>query len=189
MKQYLTIIICFFLGLHFAEAQTTSAVFVSPVFEISEMDANVSLGKGMAAGTVQGNWHIAAFGMRTTNASQINDIGEWYKLNLTSGGLWVTYHHPIGNYLDVSAGMKIAVGQLEREWNYMNEFFGLEKANLQMLTPEVGIEFALSPHLLLSYTSGFRWITQIDAITDVKSRDLHSLSNAITIKWILFGQW
>jgi len=187
MKNYLFTIAILISSIIFAQAQSTQGVFVSPILEVSEMNANVTLGTGVAVGTNLDKWHVAAYGIRTTNTGQVNEIGEQYNLNLTTGGLWITYQHPVSEYFTVNAGARMGIGQVEREWNFMNELGGLDKADVQMLTPQLGVELMLSDRLSLGYTSSFRWALSMDAMPDVSTRDLSAMTNAITLKFALFG--
>ena len=187
MKKYLLTIAILLLGLTYAQAQSMQGVFVSPIFEISELEADVTLGMGFAVGTNVNNWHVAAYGLRTVRSGESGDIGSWHNLRLTSGGLWIAYQRPVSQYVSVNAGMKMGLGQITREWNILNELSGVDKANLTMLTPEIGVELALSDRVSIGYTSGFRWAMSMEHMPDFSTRDVNALSNTVTLKFALLG--
>lgn len=152
--------------------------FLAPMAEISEIDGAISLGAGVGGGIALKRWLVGGYGMYTSKAGQVGDNGALHDLHMTFGGIWLGYAQPVSEYLAVTLSLKGAFGNARQEG-----ITDAERGNdrFWLLTPEAGMEVALSRSVRLALSTGYRVVgdVQLSAFTN---QNLHTLVNTFTIK-------
>ncbi len=190
MKKYLITLMFAAFAVLRLEAQTEKGGFISPVFELSEIDGSVAFGTGAELGFVSKNWHLSTFGMRTSKALRPGEqAGELYNINLITGGLQGKYFGAVAENMSLSVGMRAAGGKVEREWLLSSDRSGKEQAYLWLLTPEIGIEVSVSERFHIGYAAGFRWVTNMQPMDGISKKELQSLVSTLTIKIGWLDRW
>jgi len=161
----------------------SQGAFLAPIVEINEIDGTVSLGAGVGGGIVLHRFLVGAYGMYTSKAGQVTEMGNLHDLSLSFGGLWLGYQQPANEILAVTVAIKGAFGNARQDG--IND---IERQNdrIWLLTPEAGVELWFGKSVRIGLCAGYRIAGDVQ-LSAFDNKDLRSLVNTLTIKIGNFG--
>ena len=189
MKNLILFIFAFLVSIFsFAQSETLFANleisgFGGPTFSLSQLNNQSTVFAGGGGGLIIGDFFIGGFGEggNLTNTI-INE--ESYDLDLGYGGLWLGYSFFNRKAIHPFMSLKLASGDLDFTASSNDQT--VESTNIQVLIPEVGIEFNLTHWIRLVTHLGYREVAGLNNNNLLKKENLAAITGGITLRFGFF---
>jgi hypothetical protein len=133
---------------------------------------------GLEAGVSRGAFRLGAYGLRNLQPARMPD----YEANLEEYGLWGAYLHSMAPGMNLSLGLRGGLGTAGMDAVYNQGWEGQREASIRTLSPELGIEFALSRHFSLTLFSGYRMVWGAESLERLTCGTYGSLFTGLSVR-------
>lgn len=162
-------------------------IFINPILEMSEINGDVGFSSGYGGAVLVGDYIFGVYEINTFNFSQ-KVLGEYVGSgHLEYTGLWLGRRIPAIDRLSVVAGVKAAWGHARIPVYETKAKDSGYEGKLFVFTPEVGMDWAISPNITVALTAGYRWVDGLDEMNKVNADDFKSLTTGLGLKFGWFG--
>lgn len=111
-----------------------------------------------------------------------------YNLGLGSSGLLLGYVYPSYKAVHVFATLKLGGGAAVLTRKDNDPFDGDDiRDGIRLITPALGVELNILHWMRLAGTLGYRWVSGVDHLSGVGSRDFNNMVVGITLRVGSFG--
>jgi hypothetical protein len=195
MKQVLTGILLFFLGINSMVAQDRTLLneskiesiggFGGPIIQVSQIGDGAVASFGGGGGVVLNDFFIGGFGSGLGIERWQSDFEE-YDVDLGYGGLWLGYSFLDDRAVHPYVSLQAAVGALDIG---RDDFIDttIDEFTVGVLLPEIGAEVNLTSWFKLSATIGYRWVSDFDRTDIIAPEDIRSAYLGINLRFGYFG--
>lgn len=172
----------------FAQSETLFANlevsgFGGPIFSVSQLNNQSTVFAGGGGGVIIGDFFIGGFG-EGGNLTNTTISNESYDLDLGYGGLWLGYSFFNQKAIHPFLGIKLASGEMNLTASISDQT--IESTNIQVLSPEVGIEFNFTPWMRLVTHLGYREVAGLGNNNLLRKEQLTSLTGGLTLRFGFF---
>ena len=157
--------------------------FGGPIFSVSTLNDEVVYFGGGGGGLIIGDFFIGGFGEGGTisNTFVQDDV---YDIELGYGGLWMGYSIANRKAIHPFIGLKWAGG--ESTVTPVSDNRALQSDKIQVLQPELGLEFNFTLWMRLVAHVGYRNVIGVDSRHLVTNEELSGISGGITLRFGFF---
>lgn len=156
--------------------------FGGPSFTVSQLNNESTIFGGGGGGVIIGDFFIGGFGEGATlNNTTINS--GTYDLDLGYGGLWLGYSIFSRKAIHSFVSVKLASGSIDV--SSINDRT-TNSNNVQVVTPEVGIEFNFTSWMRLVTQVGYREIGGLGNNNLIQKNQVVGLTGGLTLRFGFF---
>lgn len=157
--------------------------FGGPIFSVSALNNQSTIFSGGGGGVIIGDFFIGGFG-EGSNLTNTTISEESYDLDLGYGGLWLGYSFFDRKAIHPFLSVKLASGEVNLNSSISNE--NTASTNIQVLSPEVGIEFNFTHWMRLVTHLGYREVAGLGSGNFLKKEQLTGITGGITLRFGFF---
>lgn len=189
MKKLLIIIAAFVANLSiFAQSETlfsnfSISGFGGPTFSVSQLNNESTILAGGGGGVIIGDFFIGGFGEGgSLNNTTIS--GEFYDMDLGYGGLWLGYSIMSRKAIHPFVSVKLGSGSVDLF--SVNNNRTTANDNVQVVVPEVGVEFNFTSWMRLVTHIGYREVGGLGNANTVAKNQVTGVTGGLTLRFGFF---
>lgn len=157
--------------------------FGGPSFAVSQLNDQSTIFAGGGGGLIIGDFFIGGFGEGATlNNTTINN--DPYDLELGYGGLWLGYSVFSRKAIHPFVSVKLASGTVDASSSINDRT--TNSNNIQVIVPEVGIEFNFTAWMRLVTQVGYREIGGLGDNNLIQKNQAAGLTGGLTLRFGFF---
>ena len=157
--------------------------FGGPSFSFSQLNDQSTIFAGGGGGVIIGNFFIGGFGEGgTLNNTIINN--ESYDLDLGYGGLWLGYSILSQKAIHPFVSVKLASGSVDI--NAISNDQTTTSNNIQVILPEVGVEFNFTSWMRLVTHIGYREVGGLGENSLISKNKVRGITSGLTLRFGFF---
>ncbi|MEM1123563.1 MAG: hypothetical protein AAGJ18_24200 [Bacteroidota bacterium] len=189
MKKLLILVVTLLVNISlFAQSETlfsnvSISGFGGPTFAVSQLNGESTIFAGGGGGAIIGNFFIGGYG-EGGSLSNTTIAGEFYDLDLGYGGLWLGYSIASRKAIHPFVSVKLGSGSVDLFSVDNNRTTSSD--NIQVVIPEVGIEFNFTSWMRLVTHVGYREVGGLGNGNIIDKNAVTGVTGGLTLRFGFF---